>query len=163
MKYINSLPRQKWCMNPPHQAVFGPACKLCTSDHIHLEPKHNRKNLLSLWSNRTQKENNFFVLGKLKPVSNWSEPTFHPYPTQKTHNLFSTSDRNSLVVLDRLAMKRGYSESPSASVGPPQSRFKHNPEGKVFFVLSVYFDLWFMMLLMGFEVIWELMDLGFVV
>jgi hypothetical protein len=149
-------------MNPPHQALFGPACKLYTSDHIHLKPKHKRKNLLSLWSNRTQKENNFFVIGKLKPVSYWSEPTFHPHPTQKTHDLFSTSNRNSLVVLDRLAMKRGYSESPSASVGPPQSRFKHNPEGKVlcfpFILICGLWCCWWVL-----RLIWELMDLGFVV
>ena len=37
-----------------------------------------------------------------------------------------------------LAMKRGYSESPSASVGPPQSRFKHNPEGLIFVLLIGY-------------------------
>ncbi|KAE8125694.1 hypothetical protein FH972_020470 [Carpinus fangiana] len=31
-------------------------------------------------------------------------------------------------------MKRGYTESPSASVGPPQSRFKQNPEGDAHFL-----------------------------
>ncbi|XP_038898964.1 mRNA cap guanine-N7 methyltransferase 1 [Benincasa hispida] len=31
-------------------------------------------------------------------------------------------------------MKRGYSESPSASLGPPQSRFKYNPEGDAEFL-----------------------------
>ncbi|XP_040986931.1 mRNA cap guanine-N7 methyltransferase 1-like isoform X2 [Juglans microcarpa x Juglans regia] len=31
-------------------------------------------------------------------------------------------------------MKRGYPESPSASVGPPQSKFKYNPEGDAHFL-----------------------------
>ncbi|KAF4346550.1 hypothetical protein G4B88_011050 [Cannabis sativa] len=29
-------------------------------------------------------------------------------------------------------MKRGYTESPSTSLGPPQSRIKHNPDGDAF-------------------------------
>ncbi|OMP04537.1 Glycoside hydrolase, family 1 [Corchorus olitorius] len=33
-----------------------------------------------------------------------------------------------------LAMKRGYPESSSSSLGPPQSRFKHNPEGDAKFL-----------------------------
>jgi len=34
-------------------------------------------------------------------------------------------------------MKRGYQESPSTSLGPPQSRARHDPQGKYFSVLAL--------------------------
>lgn len=46
-------------------------------------------------------------------------------------------------------MKRGYQESPSTSVGPPQSKARHDPQGKYFSVLALahlFFHLYFTVL-----------------
>ena len=40
-----------------------------------------------------------------------------------------------------LPMKRGYTESPSTSLGPPHSRFRHNPEGEFHWNLPLSFIL----------------------
>lgn len=115
--------------------------------------------LLSLWTNATRKESIFtgFVIRsqtllrkKKKKAPGWFLEQTHitSCPLEKPITCFQSATETALS-LDSLAMKRGYPKSPSASVEPPQSRTKYNPNGNCWYVPWLWFLGWVLRL------IWE--------